>query len=217
MVVTGEHETARIEAALAALALKDQVRTGWRQHGVTAPESVAAHSWGTAYLCMLFAEDAGVDLGKTLQIAVLHDLAEAITGDVAARLDPNDRQLSETEKSELEKSAIQRLLAGDLGRFADLWLEYEHRSTPEAVFVREMNLLDMCLQGLKYEQERRYDPGVLIASSGGHRHLDEFFLGARARISSPLATRLFDHVHALYLEARAAHRHTAPAGSGGGT
>ena len=84
--MTKEGQTERLRCAYAALPLKDQPRTGWVQHGVGGAESVAAHSWGTAYLCLLFAEVAGVDRAKAVEIAVLHDLAEARTGDVAARL-----------------------------------------------------------------------------------------------------------------------------------
>lgn len=165
---------------------------------------------------MLFAEEAGVHLLPALQIAVLHDLAEAVTGDVAARLDPGDRQVSEAEKAEQEYRAIQQLLPGSLSALASLWRQYEERSSPEAVFVREMNLLDMCLQGLKYERDRRYDPGVLIESSGGHRHLDEFFLGAKARITLPLVLTLFEDVYAQYLQARATNQPPVAAKSEGG-
>ena len=163
---------------------------------------MAAHSWGTAYLCLLFAEVAGVDRAKAVEIAVLHDLAEARTGDVAARLDPLDRAVSEAHKSANEVAAMEELLPPALAGLRAAWLAYEQRSTPEAVFVRDMNLLDMCLQGVLYERERRYDPAVLIPSRGGHRHLDEFFAGAQARLTTELAKELYAVVYAWYLEAR---------------
>jgi putative hydrolase of HD superfamily len=192
----------RLRLAYAALALKDEPRSGWAQHGVSNPESVAAHAWGTAYLCLLFAEEAGVDRNRAVAIAVLHDLAEATTGDVAARLDPADRQVSEQRKSQLEHEAIQALLPETVADLRALWLEYEERSSPEALFVRDMNLIDMCLQGLLYEADVRYDPSVLIPSRGGHRHLDEFFSGAEARLSGELARQLFGTIHTWYLAAR---------------
>lgn len=195
-------ELERLDLAYRALALKEQRRTGWVQHGVRNPESVADHAWGTAYLCLLFAGAAGVDRDEAVAIAVLHDVAEATTGDFAARLDPNDRQVSEADKAERELSAINELLPNAVGDLRALWESYEHRSSPEALFVREMNLLDMCLQGVRYERERRYDTTVLVPSQGGHRHLDEFFTGAEARLSSDLARRLYARIHAWYLEAR---------------
>lgn len=194
----------RLALAYEALALKDEPRAGWVQHGVSQPESVADHAWGTAYLCLLYADEAGVDRGTAVAMAVVHDLAEALTGDFATRLDPEDRSVSEGEKAAREREAIGKLLPGEVSELLALWEAYEARSTPEALFVRDMNLVDMCLQGVRYERERRYDPSVLVPSSGAHRHLDEFFAGAEARLSGELARRLFRTVHRWYLQARLA-------------
>lgn len=191
-------ELQRLQSAYNALALKDEARRGWVQHGVSAPESVAAHSWGTAYLCLLFAEAAGVDRDHAVVIAVLHDLAEAETGDFAARLYSGDRETSEADKRRLEEHAMARLLPPKLAPLRDLWQEYETRANPTARFVRDMNLIDMCLQALRYELLRRYDAGVVVPSAGGHRHLDEFFLGAEAKLHAPLAKRLLAEIHARY-------------------
>lgn len=191
-------ELQRLESAYDALALKDEPRRGWVQHGVAAPETVAAHSWGTAFLCLLFADAAGVDRDHAVAIAVLHDLAEAETGDIAARLHHADREVSESAKRRLEERAMTRLLPGGLAELHAMWKEYETRANPAARFVREMNLIDMCLQALRYERLRRYDANVVVASAGGHRHLDEFFLGARAKLETPLAKRLMDEIHTRY-------------------
>ncbi len=196
-------QVTRLRLAYEALPLKDELRTGWVQHGVRGAESVAAHAWGTAYLCLLFGEAAGVDVGRALAIAVLHDLAEATTGDHAARLHPGDRKVTEAAKAAAEYAAIEKLLPEAATHLRQLWLDYEERTSGEALFVRDMNLLDMCLQGLKYERDRRYDPGVLIPSKGGHRHLDEFYAGAQERFSTDLGRQLFAVVHAWYLSARA--------------
>ena len=61
--------------------LKDHTR-----HSVSArgrEESVAEHSWRTALMAMLLAGEAdGVDLPKVVQMCILHDLGEAVTGDI---------------------------------------------------------------------------------------------------------------------------------------
>ncbi len=199
---TGQED--RLQLAYRASALKDEPRAGWVQHGIRDPESVAGHAWGTAYLCLLFADAAGVDPREAVAIAVVHDLAEATTGDFAARLDPNDRQVSEAAKAEQERRAIEELLPDGVAHVRALWEAYENRASPEALFVRDMNLIDMCLQGVRYERERRYDPSVRVPSQGGHRHLDEFFAGAEARLNGALAKRLFAVVNAWYVAARGA-------------
>ena len=67
----------RLAYLLRAYRLKEQVRTGWTLRGVTPAESVADHAWGTALLCLLFADEAGVDRAEATEIALVHDLAEA--------------------------------------------------------------------------------------------------------------------------------------------
>lgn len=61
--------------------LKDNTR-----HCVTSQgraESVAEHSWRLAFMAMLLeGEVEGIDLGRVLQMCILHDFGEAMTGDI---------------------------------------------------------------------------------------------------------------------------------------
>src|SRR5690606_6317150 len=159
---------------------------GWALRGVAAPESVADHCYGTALLCLLYAADAGVDRDRAVAIALAHDLAEAVTGDFVARADAADRDVSEDEKAAAERAAMAELVPPAAEEVRALWREYEERATPEAVFVRDMNLLDMCLQALYYEASSRYDASRPVPSSAGYAHLDEFFASARPRLGPPL-------------------------------
>ena len=188
---------------LSAYRLKDEARSGWVLRGVERPESVAAHSWGTALLCLVFAEEAGVDRGRALAIATAHDVAEAEIGDIPARAHPDDRTVDVTEKARLESAAIERLLGGEFGELRALWRDYELSASPEARFVRDMNLLDMALQALFYEEQARYDPGHPLPSQGDHRHLDEFFVSAEARMQGVLGRELLARVGARYRRVRA--------------
>lgn len=198
----GERLGRLLTVALDAYRLKDEPRQGWVLRGVHAPESVAAHAWGTALLCLMFADEAGVDRDRALAIATVHDLAEAETGDIPARVHPADRTVAPTDKASLEAAAIERLLAGELPAALALWREYEAGGTTEARFVRDMNLVDMALQALAYEEQARYDPAAPIPSRGGYQHLDEFLAGAEARVRGPLARRLLTWVQARYRRAR---------------
>lgn len=195
--------TSRLALAYAAYELKDEPRAGWVLHGVTRPESVAAHSWGTAYLCLLFGQDAAVDVARAVAIAVVHDLAEAKTGDFIARATDADRQVAEEDKAELERQAIQELLPEGQGALRELWQAYEDRTDDAARFVRDMNLIDMCLEALRYERGARYDPERYVPSSGGHLHLDEFFLSAEQRLDSDLAKHLYAAIKGDYDAVRA--------------
>ena len=191
----------RLQTALAALRLKDEPRRGWVLRGVEAPESVADHCWGTALLCLLFAEEAGVELGEALAIATLHDLAEAITGDAAARADERLREVSLADKAARELAAIDALLGGfDGSALRRRWQAYEEASTPEARFVRDMNLIDMCLQALRYQREGRYPEGTTL---DGYARLDEFFVTAGPRLTTELGRSLFAEIERAYSDATA--------------
>jgi len=186
-----------------AYRLKDEPRAGWQLRGVDGPESVAAHSWGTALLCLVLADAAGVDAGRALAIATAHDLAEAVTGDVPHRADPEDRAVDAGTKARREADAMGRLLDGGPEPLAELWREYERGASAEARFVRDMNLLDMALQALVYQEQGRYDATRPLRSRGGHRHLDEFFVSAEARVQGGVARRWLALVRERYERAKA--------------
>src|SRR5690606_8635035 len=174
----------RLALAEAAFRLKDEPRGGWVLRGVRDPESVADHSWGTALLCALYAEEAGVDTGGAVKMALVHDLAEAETGDIVAQADPADRSVGEERKAALEAAAVHTLLRDDFTELRAAWQAYEDRASAIALFVRDMNLIDMCMQAVIYHEEHRYDRAVAIPSRGGFTHLDEFFASAAPRLST---------------------------------
>lgn len=191
-----------IDIALNAYNLKDQLRAGWVLRGVAAPESVAAHSWGTALLCLMFATDAGVDGGRAVAIATVHDLAEAEIGDIPARSDTAERALSVSDKARLEREALARMLGDDLTGLRALWREYEDGTSAEARFVRDMNLLDMALQAVLYEEQARYEPADAAMARSDQGPLDEFLVSAEARVQGTLARRLLERIRLRYRGAR---------------
>ena len=69
-------------ALLEALELKRLPRSGWlRVEGLQDVESVAAHSWGAAWLVAALCPE-GVNRGRALEMTVIHDLAEVRIGDI---------------------------------------------------------------------------------------------------------------------------------------
>lgn len=145
--------------------LKTTPRTGWHQRGVPAPESVADHSHGVALisLALLGTVDADppLDRARVLALAIAHDLAESVTGDLslgASRLLPGGA------KAQAEEAALDELLEG-LPLRADwqaLWQEFEEQETPEAKLVRDADRLDLLATALTYER-------------AGSRDLEEFW------------------------------------------
>src|SRR5690348_11531628 len=68
--------------------LKHLPRTGWVDRGVHEPESVASPSRPLALLAWVSAEAQGLDAENAMRLALVHDLPEAITGDLTPFDDP---------------------------------------------------------------------------------------------------------------------------------
>ena len=149
------------QGLMAGLALKELPRAGWARVGVDAPESVAAHSWGVAWLVLVLCPEH-VDRGRALAIATIHDLAEVVVGD----LTPHDG-VPAAEKLARERAAMDgltaRLPGGDSLRA--LWGEYADGTTAEGRFVKACDKLDMALMAARYEAVQGVDTAEFIDSA----------------------------------------------------
>ncbi len=189
----------RLAAMRQAYALKASPRTGWLRVGIHDPESVADHSWGTALLVLEFAAHAGVELERAVSMALVHDLPEALTGDIpysaAGAAGAADAARYE-QKSIRERAAMRRLSTAE-GHLQELWEEYEAAVSNTARFVRDMNLIDMCLQALLYAERAVDDPRAHAAEVS---KVAEFFTSTESRLSSDLGMELFRELRAAYDE-----------------
>ena len=61
--------------------LKRLDRSGWVREGISNPESVAAHSWGVAWLVVALCP-SDIDREKALMMAVINDIGEVRIGDL---------------------------------------------------------------------------------------------------------------------------------------
>ena len=135
--------------------LKRTIRTGWAIEGIEHPESVADHTWGmTLLLLMAFDRlevhgEEALDRERALKMAIVHDLQEAITGDLVVGRSPEG--MTREEKGRLEGEAERQILAaGGIGRLNELWDEYRLGKSLEARLVKDMDRLEMALQALAY-------------------------------------------------------------------
>jgi len=163
--------------------LKATPRAGWALRGIGDPESVAEHSHRVALLALLLAPRAQppLDAARCMAMALVHDLAEALVGDIT----PYDG-VDAAEKRRREEAAMHELaaLAGD-GSLLDLWREYDAAETAEARFVKELDRLETVLQAAEYGAR----------DDVGHAALDEFWRTADARLTSPLTRTLLAALH----------------------
>ena len=61
--------------------LKTLKRTGWVNHDVSMPESVADHMYRMTMLCFMLT-DKELDKDRLMKMCLVHDLAEATVGDI---------------------------------------------------------------------------------------------------------------------------------------
>lgn len=129
-------------------------RSGYSLRGVADPESVSEHSFHVAFLAWaLAAEEPALDRLRVIELALVHDLAEARTGDLprtAAGYFPAGA------KAQAELAAARDLLAPVGERAAELFAEYQAGATPEARFVSVCDKLQLLIKAAAY---RRWGAG----------------------------------------------------------
>ena len=151
----------------AALNLKGVSRSGWVDAGVEGAESVADHSYATSMIAMLLSDAEGLDTERAVRMALMHDLAESVTGDITPS------QMSRDQKARRERRAMEGILSGLPDRlrrkYASLWQEYIEGETPEAALVHDADRWDMVLQAGRYCGRGRADLLEGIAEYGRDR------------------------------------------------
>ncbi|MFT4037062.1 MAG: HD domain-containing protein [Thermomicrobiales bacterium] len=202
-----------LELARQAQRLKQVARQGWLDRGVPAAdvESVADHSFGVAllaWLAALTAQSAGeaIDPTRVLQLAIIHDLPEAVIGDwtpyagdaiptgadAAARaVFLDQRQTRSPERSAAKRAAEHaaiEALADALPQAAasplrDLWAELAAGTSQEARFLKQVDRLETYLQSRAYlEQDATLPMGSFAAE-------------AAAEITHPLLAEIRDNAN----------------------
>lgn len=141
-------------------------------------ENTAEHSWHLALVAMVLTPYAEpqVDVGRALQILLVHDLVEIDAGDTyiydaEARADKADRERAAADR-------IFNLLPPEQAAQVDeLWQEYEERVTPTARFAYAMDRLQPLLlntasdgaswrrHGISHDQAHRVNAPIEAGSS----------------------------------------------------
>lgn len=142
--VLGDDLQGTLEFLRAAESLKYLTRTSWTSSGQQ--ETVAAHTWRLCLMAMvLVPRFPDIDLGKLLRICVVHDLGEAISGDISAALQSSRPNKAEQEREDLVQ-LVRPLPDGVRADLVALWDEYEAAVSPEAKLAKGLDKLETLLQ-----------------------------------------------------------------------
>lgn len=142
-----------------AAALKDTLRSGHTTRG--RPESTAEHSWRLTLMALALQGDLpGIDHHRLLGLLIVHDLGEAVSGDIPAPQQTGSKIAEERRDmvallAPLPDEAAARLLA--------LWDEYAAAETPEARLAKGLDRLESVLQHVQGRNPPDFDIGFNLA------------------------------------------------------
>ena len=117
------------------------------RHSVTStgrPESVAEHSWRVALMAMMLEEEIeGIDFNKVIRMCILHDLGEAITGDIPSFL----KTKADSDHEDAVLFDLLDTLPEALGtKWRKLFDEMLAKETKEAKLYKSLDKLEAVIQ-----------------------------------------------------------------------
>lgn len=138
--------------------LKTTKREGWRRFGLNHGESIGDHMYRMAIITLICPPTLAskLDLNRCTRMALIHDMAEALVGDIT----PMDKVVK-SEKSRREAETMDYICDGLLGKVGGgrqaeeikkVWWEYENDETLEAHFVHDVDKMELLLQMVEYER-----------------------------------------------------------------
>jgi len=124
--------------------LKNVYRTSWTSGGQ--PESTASHTWRLCLMVLVLeSEFPDINMARLLKMCIIHDLGEAIGGDIPAIYQSNETPKAHQERKDL-LTLLQPLPDIVKDEIVLLWDEYEEASSLEARIAKALDKLETLLQ-----------------------------------------------------------------------
>ncbi len=165
--------------------LKDLKRTGWLLANVDEPESVADHSFSLALLSTIVAKRMKLNVEKCVKFALIHDINEVYTGDIASRFDERNQIFDNKTKAKLENKNMLKVISvleSDIKKeFLQLWKELIEQKSKESILVKQLDSLDYSIMTLHYKDR-------------SEEHLTEFLKTAEVSITLPELKELLEEI-----------------------
>ena len=154
------------------LELKNISRQGWKNKlNIKNVESVADHSYSTAIMSMVLSDLQGLKTEKIIKMALLHDLAESVIGD----LTPSD--IHPEKKIGIENRVMKQILENLPNNLSQqyniIWDDFQKNSSPEANLLHEIDKLEMAFQAKFY-----------LEQGFSREKLRSFFMDANTKIKN---------------------------------
>ena len=131
---------------LDVLAVAERLK-GVPRHCYTADgtrEVVAGHCWRLALMAMLLQPELPeIDMDRVLRMCIIHDLGEAVTGDIPTFLKTEG---DETVESNAVENICSMLPEPQQGMLKDLFAEMDANETPEARCYKALDKMEAVIQ-----------------------------------------------------------------------
>ncbi|WP_395503011.1 HD domain-containing protein [Ectopseudomonas mendocina] len=160
--------------------LKNTLRSSRTSNG--RHESTAEHTWRLCLMILLFDKQyPDLDILKLIKICVIHDLGEAINGDIAAvdQVDGVDKGAEERQDLEL---LIRPLPSSLREEILSLWDEYENASSKEALLAKAFDKIETILQHTQGKNPPGFDYGFNLSYGKKYTDYDDLTAKLRALI-----------------------------------
>lgn len=95
-----------------------------------------------------------IDTGRCVKMAIIHDMAEALVGDITP-VDPmskEEKHRRELATMEYLHTLVEPYNAEAAAEMLEIWNEYENCSTVEARFVKDVDKYELLVQTFDYEK-----------------------------------------------------------------
>lgn len=160
----------------AAESLKTATRSGYTTAGDR--ESVAEHTWRLCLMALVLRPGLPeVDFAKLIRICIVHDLGEAISGDIPA---PEQARRGASKSADERRdllTLVASLPAVQRNEIVALWDEYEAGATAEARLAKGLDKLETILQHTQgdnpHDFDYRFNLGYGRQYTSGHPVLAE--------------------------------------------
>lgn len=130
--------------------LKRFKRTGWSTVGVSAPESVADHSYRVSVIASVLAAMEDADPQRAAFLALWHDSQETRTTDLPHL---TKKYVKAADNEAVTADQVRPLPRSVATMIADAVAEYEAGETPESRCARDADKLECLLQAREYEEQ----------------------------------------------------------------
>lgn len=165
--------------------LKHTLRHAWTGD-IKRQESTAEHTWHMSMMAIALGPylKNKIDLMRVLKLVAVHDIGEAIVGDVPAF------SQNHSDKYEIEEKAVlkiaESLPVASQKEVVDLYHEYQAKESKEALLVKMLDVIDVIFQHLVSDISTWSEEEFTFNLQ---KHSEKYFK------EEPLMLKLYNEIH----------------------